>query len=71
MTTKTYQMETVTCPSCIKKIEGMLGRTAGVAKSEVMFNSSRVSVTFDEKVTTSDEIKAKIATLGYKVLSER
>ena len=24
MTTKTYQLETVSCPSCVAKIEGML-----------------------------------------------
>lgn len=49
----------------------MLGRTAGIVKSEVLFNSSRVKVDFDEASISSDEIKAKIAALGYKVLGER
>lgn len=71
MTNKTYQLETVTCPSCVAKIEGMLKKTAGISESEVLFNSSRVKVSFDESVVTSEEIKTKIDKLGFKVLSEK
>ena len=71
MTTKTYQLETVSCPSCIAKIEGMLKKTAGIETSEVLFNTSRVKVTFDENVITSEDIKNKINNLGYKVLGEK
>lgn len=71
MTTKIYQLETVSCPSCIAKIEGMLKKTAGVASSEVLFNTSRVRATYDESVVTSEEIKDRIDRLGYKVLGER
>lgn len=71
MTTKTYQMETVSCPSCIAKIEGMLGQTEGIKESQVMFNSSRVKVAFDEAQVDSNAIKAKIAALGYQVLGEK
>lgn len=71
MTKKIYQLETVSCPSCIAKIEGMLKRTAGIESSEVSFNTSRVKVSFDENVITSDDIKDKINNLGYKVLGER
>ncbi|OQB25611.1 MAG: Copper chaperone CopZ [Firmicutes bacterium ADurb.Bin182] len=71
MTKKTYQLETVSCPSCIAKIQGMLKKTAGVTESEVLFNTSRVKATFDENVISSEDIKAKIEILGYKVLSEK
>lgn len=71
MTSKTYQLETVSCPSCIAKIEGMLKKTAGIAASEVLFNTSRVKVSFDENVITSEDIKKKINNLGYKVLGEK
>ena len=71
MSTKTFQLETVSCPSCIAKIEGMLKRTAGIAESEVLFNSSRVKVNFDEQVIASEEIKRRIDGLGYKVLGEK
>lgn len=71
MTTKTFQLETLTCPSCVAKIEGMLKRTNGVSKSEVLFNSSRVKVSFDESVVDSETIKTNIDKLGFEVLSVR
>jgi copper chaperone CopZ len=49
----------------------MLKKTAGVTSSEVLFNSSRAKVTFDESAVTSEQIRSKIDRLGYKVLSER
>lgn len=71
MTAKIYQLETVSCPSCIAKIEGMLRKTLGVKMSEVLFNTSRVKVTFDENVVSSEDIRNKISKLGYKVLGEK
>lgn len=71
MTTKMYQLETVSCPSCVAKIEGMLKKTAGVSESEVLFNSSRVKVSFEEDQVSSDDIKGKIAKLGFEVLGEK
>lgn len=71
MIKKTYQLETVSCPSCIAKIEGMLKKTAGIETSEVLFNTSRVKVSFDENIITSEDIKNKINNLGYKVLEEK
>ena len=68
---KTYQLETISCPSCIKKIEGMLKTLDGIESSEVLFNSSRVKVNFDESSISSALIKAKIHQLGYNVISEK
>lgn len=69
MTKKTYQLETLACPTCVTKIETVLKKTAGIDQSEVLFNSSRVKVNFDETAIDSDAIKNKIEGLGYKVLS--
>ncbi|HAH96778.1 MAG TPA: heavy metal-binding protein [Firmicutes bacterium] len=71
MTTKTYQLETLSCPTCAAKIEGMLKKTEGIQEYEVLFNSSRVKVTFDENATDSETIKSKIGQLGYDVLGEK
>lgn len=71
MEKKLYQLETIACPSCIMKIEGVLKKTAGVEETEVLFNSSRVKVSYDEAVTNSDAIKKIISKLGYTVLSEK
>ena len=71
MTNKTYQLETLTCPSCTAKIEGMLKKTEGVEKYDVLFNSSRVKVTFDESKMDSETIKGKISKLGFDVIGEK
>lgn len=71
MTTKTYQLETLTCPSCMAKIEGLLKKTEGVSASEVLFNSSKAKVTFDESILSSEDIKQKIESLGFEVLGEK
>lgn len=71
MTNKTYQLETISCPSCIARIEGMLKKTGGIVSSEVLFNTSRVRVSFDESRITSEEIRNRINRLGYRVLGEK
>ncbi len=71
MTKKTYQLETLTCPSCMAKIQGVLRKTNGVKEAEVLFNSSKAKVAFDEEVVNSEEIKKTIEALGYKVLGEK
>lgn len=71
MITKTYQLEQLVCPSCSAKIQGMLKKTEGVNESEVLFNSSRVRVSFDENKIDSESIKNKIDKLGFEVLGEK
>ncbi len=71
MTTKTYQLETVSCPSCVAKIEGMLKSTEGVKESHVSFATSRVKVSFDETTIGSGQIRDRISKLGYQVLGEK
>ncbi|MGI5850507.1 MAG: heavy-metal-associated domain-containing protein [Clostridiales bacterium] len=71
MTTKTYQLETLVCPSCMAKIEGALKRINGIEKSKVLFNSSKAKVTFDESVVDSDTIKKAIEKVGFEVLGEK
>lgn len=71
MTTKTYQLETLTCPSCVVKIQTVLKRNNGVQEVEVLFNSSRVKVSFDEAVVDPETIKKTIENLGFKVIGEK
>lgn len=61
------QLETLTCPTCMKKIEGTLGKTEGVEKAKVLFNTSKAKVEFDETKVSADQLKQKIEKLGYEV----
>ncbi|MGO3183217.1 MAG: heavy-metal-associated domain-containing protein [Aequorivita sp.] len=64
-----FQLETLTCPSCIQKIEGVLNKEQGVEKVKVLFNSSKVKIDYDEDVVTSERLKELIEKVGYPVLS--
>ncbi len=65
----TIQLETLSCPSCAAKIEGAFKRTKGVLTSEVLFNSSRVRLSFDPAVIELEHIKKVLTTLGFPPLS--
>lgn len=67
----TFTMEPFSCPSCIKKIENTLVKTNGVKEANVLFNASKVRVTFDSAVTSAEAIKDLVSGLGYPVLSSK
>lgn len=73
MKNATIQLETLTCPSCLQKIENGVGKLKGIDKEslKVMFNASRVRVNFDDEVITIEEIEKSIQDLGYEVKRSR
>lgn len=71
MTKVVFTMEPFTCPSCVRKIESAVSRTNGVEGVQVMFNSGRVRVEFDESKITVDDIQDIIEKLGYSVQSHK
>ena len=66
-------LETLSCPSCLQKIENALKGLEGIEKEsiEVLFNSSRVRVNFDANIVTIEAIEKAIEDLGYPVLKSR
>ncbi|WP_188207900.1 heavy-metal-associated domain-containing protein [Alkalibacillus aidingensis] len=66
-----FQLEPLTCPSCIKKIESTLGKTSGVHSTKVLFNSSKVRVEFEENQVGVQQIEGVINKLGYPVTSKK
>ncbi|MBB6217958.1 copper chaperone CopZ [Anaerosolibacter carboniphilus] len=71
MLTKTYQLETLTCPSCTMKIESAVKKIKGVQDVQVLFNASKVKVAFDESANDGSEIRKTIEGLGFDVLGEK
>lgn len=65
----TIQLETLTCPSCMQKIEGAVKSLDGVDKDSlnVSFNSSKVKLNFDDEKVSIKEIENAIDRLGYEV----
>lgn len=65
----TIQLETLTCPSCVLKIENATKSLAGVDKEsvKVLFNSSKVKLDFDHEKLSVEDIEKAIIALGYEV----
>ena len=66
-----FNMETFTCPSCVKKIENTVSKIDGVQSVQVMFNSARIRAEFDDSKTNADAIEEVLIKLGYPVLSKK
>ncbi|HHX06804.1 MAG TPA: heavy-metal-associated domain-containing protein [Erysipelothrix sp.] len=69
----TIQLETLTCPSCLQKIEKAVNRLDGVDSDtlKVLFNSSKVKFDFDEEKIKIEQVEQAIDQLGYQVLKTR
>ncbi|MDD4080761.1 MAG: heavy-metal-associated domain-containing protein [Eubacteriales bacterium] len=65
----TLQLDTLTCPSCVMKIENAVKSLDGVDKDSVnvLFNASKVKVDFDDTQVSAGDIEKSITTLGYDV----
>ena len=63
------QLETLTCPSCVLKIENAVKVLNGVDKEnlKVLFSSSKVKFDFDDTKLSLEEIEKAITSLGYEV----
>ncbi len=69
MKTKRFQLETLTCPTCITKIEGALNKKSGVEEAKVLFNSSKVKVKYNSEEISSEQLEEIIEKVGFPVLS--
>jgi copper chaperone CopZ len=65
----TIKLETLTCPSCMQKIENGIKSIDGVdiPSINVLFNSSKVIFNFDENKSSIEDVENVIAKLGYEV----
>lgn len=73
MQTATIQLETLSCPSCLQKIDHAVKGLDGVEKDsvKVMFNASKVKVNFDSEAVAIDKIEKAIEDLGYPVIKSK
>lgn len=69
----TIQLEALSCPSCLQKIESAVKRLNGVEKDsvKVLFNSSKVKTDFDSGAVAIEHIEKAIEDLGYPVIKSK
>ena len=67
------QLETLSCPSCLQKIENAVKGLNGINQEslKVLFNASKVKVDFDSETVTIDDIEKAIKNLGYSVIKSK
>lgn len=65
----TIQLEALACPSCIQKIEAAVRALEGIDKESlnVLFNSSKVKVNYDDEKLSLKDIEDAITKMGYEV----
>jgi len=71
MKTIQFQLETLSCPSCVTKIEGVLAKEPGVENARVLFNSSKVKISYQEDRVTSEKLAGLIEKVGYPIVSSQ
>lgn len=73
MKAATIQLETLTCPSCMQKIEGALKGLDGIDQDtvKVLFNSSKVKLNFEDDKISIEQIEKAINKVGYEVQKSR
>lgn len=69
----TIKLETLSCPSCLQKIDNAVKGLNGIVEDsvKVMFNSSKVKTNFDSDSITVEEIEEAIEDLGYPVVKSK
>ena len=69
----TIQLEILTCPSCMQKIENGVKSLDGIDKKsiKVLFNSSKVRVEYDDEKVSIKDIENAIYKLGYEVMKSQ
>lgn len=69
----TIQLESLSCPSCLQKIESAVKGLNGVEKEsvKVLFNSSKVKTDFNPETVKIEEIENAIENLGYEVIKSK
>ncbi len=59
----------MTCGSCAARVEKVLSRQPGVARAGVNFATQRAIVVADPELVSGDDLVAKVAKLGYGLVS--
>lgn len=68
LTHVTLSISGMTCASCAKSVENVVGKLDGVREVSVNIATNKTSVTFDPVITKVSDIKAAIEKLDFKVL---
>lgn len=61
------QLDALTCPSCLTKIETAVKAEPGVGEVKVLFNAGKVKAEIDDTQTNANKLSDVVTKLGYEV----
>lgn len=64
---KRIALETLTCPSCVKKLEQGINKLNGVENTEVRFTTSTLRVSYNPEEISLNDIETRIGDLGFAI----
>lgn len=65
LTHTVLRAEGFSCPSCVAKIEKLIGRLPGVTAVRVFFSSARIEIDHDPVLVSTDALIAAVGKAGY------
>ncbi|MBU7556036.1 heavy-metal-associated domain-containing protein [Weissella paramesenteroides] len=63
------QLDALSCPSCLQKIQSALDKQVGITNVKVLFNAAKVKADFDSDKISADKVADTVTNLGYDVQS--
>lgn len=66
MSTKTLNIEGMTCASCAQTVEKTTQKLQGVTESNVNLATEKLNINFDENAVSMQDIQAAVDKAGYK-----
>lgn len=65
MTTKIFEVSGMTCSGCVRTVETIIKKQAGVQSASVTLTPGKAEVTFDETTISTEKIIQAVGSMGY------
>src|SRR5690625_4590643 len=69
MSTKTLNIEGMTCASCVQTVERATNKLQGVTESNVNLATEKLTISYDENAISIKDIQTAVDKAGYKAIS--
>lgn len=66
-----FNVEGMTCATCTVTTKAAVKKLNGIKDIQVSLDEKRAVIKYDDALTSSDEIKKKIDSVGYKATSKQ
>ncbi len=70
MNKETIKISGMTCAACAQRVQKAVGKLEGVIEANVNLATEKLSVEFDDKITSVEAVKETVVKTGYGVIEE-